>query len=1147
MSMWADFFKDIPSQTDYNNAQTPEPKDLNTAPQTMQNLREINNNIPDYKPPLLDTLKNDVQSGAQNVFGGVKWYGTHPGQFVNEVGQGIGSELSKLTTRNSANINNINATSPFEPLANFGKQSQTELQAQQDYNNAHPITTVPGMIGQQIPEIPLWMTGEGALTKLASKIPIVGKVASRLPDFVNGGLKDATTYGAVVAPAEAIANGDNAQQFLNREKQIPTVFLGGSALRGIGAGAGAIKGAIKGPELPPLENNPLLDVQNAYRVNTPNDLNTVKTQLPTNPTLGIPQVTPKVDIPQVSPRTWTNQDQLSAREVQFNPLNVPNKAPQIESPNVSSSSESNIFKDATAKIETPTESNSYTLQQGGNPQALNTGTRPSLDFSIMKNDKLTSKDIRQAYSGVYNEQRLNGAQLADQVAKLAPKEQEALTFYTEAGGDKKLLQEWANNPDPKLDPYRQNIQQALNLSSEAQKAYVEVIKPYYDKAGQSALGLGTIKDVRSNYINRVWKQHPASDFVAEQNRAELLPGEQVKGRIDNGPSSDLNPFSKHAQQRYYENLVQGIQAGEQPSTLKAGDLIQVHSEELARANATRMLADSVVKNKIGTFVEQGSRIDPGFSKVADFGGKALILPDGIAKGLKAILEPNYIKKIDGFRKLQAYQGVIKSIDLSYSAFHHITMAFQMVYQSALHPVQLVKTIYELPRVLQSGEFNQIEKDFVGHTGMTSKVESNQDILRKLVGSQNKIADKITNLPIVKQALGISEKNNEFLFGKIQRYLKVMDYQNKVTNYLGKNANVNDAQLMLAKRSIAKEVNAAYGGLNWQALGVTPSVQSVLRLGFLAPDWTLSNVALLKYAGEKSVGGSLARQHLIGALIGGAVFTEGLNHLLTGHFTDKNAKGHEMEVEIQPGVYFSFFRGGIGDITKWAADMGQSGPIGGSARFFQGKLSPLARTGVGLASNTNYFGGKIYDTTKGPLQNTLSTGKYMASNLVPIPFGWNTTSQYANSGKATLPGMIPTALGLTRFSKTQDPSIFTNPKDAYSGNWLNDLLSPSNNASDSLINKINDSNKTRSNNSQKANEELGKALLNGGSTANIFSKYSIPTSQQKTILTDAKNKLKLKQVSPLAKKYMSMSKENQKLFMNSLSSSERATLQSELQP
>jgi hypothetical protein len=169
----------------------------------------------------------------------------------------------------------------------LGPQAQEKLQEMKSFQPS----TLPGkaisLVGRNVVDAPLWMIGEAAAGKLLSplaKTAPIANLASKLPKplapILGGGIKDAVTYGSVVAPAETVASGDGLKGLLDREKQLPAMALGGMALRGVGAGIG------KGLEirannklnkqvdslLPQLENKPLQDVQNAFKAPSLHDV-----------------------------------------------------------------------------------------------------------------------------------------------------------------------------------------------------------------------------------------------------------------------------------------------------------------------------------------------------------------------------------------------------------------------------------------------------------------------------------------------------------------------------------------------------------------------------------------------------------------------------------------------------------------------------------------------------------------------------------------------------------------------------------------------------------------------------------------------------------------------------------------------------------
>jgi hypothetical protein len=202
------------------------------------------------------------------------------------------------------------------------------------------------------------------------------------------------------------------------------------------------------------------------------------------------------------------------------------------------------------------------------------------------------------------------------------------------------------------------------------------------------------------------------------------------------------------------------------------------------------------------------------------------------------------------------------------------------------------------------------------------------------------------------------------------------------------------------------------------MGITKSGLSILRLALLAPDWTLSNAYLLGYALKPNMTSTetiLARKHITTALIGGVAVTEGMNKLLTGHYTDKNPKGHELEVQLSPNVYVSLFRGGIGDITKIASMTKESGAEG-VGRFAQGKLSPFMRTGVGLISGTKYSGIPITKRKNSALRKTGDYAKFVAQSALPVPFGASNLLDYAHDPQKNIIGALAIGTGIGRYSK-----------------------------------------------------------------------------------------------------------------------------------
>ena len=148
-------------------------------------------------------------------------------------------------------------------------------------------------VSSNIADLPLWLGGEALISKplslLAKSKPIV-KGTSMLPKFVKPalpalgtGVKLATTFGGPINALETAVEGDGVQGFTNRLKQAPLIGVGGVALHGAGSliakGAKPIidyKRFNTATKLPEIKENPLQDIQTAYK--TPTTLRDVRQQ-----------------------------------------------------------------------------------------------------------------------------------------------------------------------------------------------------------------------------------------------------------------------------------------------------------------------------------------------------------------------------------------------------------------------------------------------------------------------------------------------------------------------------------------------------------------------------------------------------------------------------------------------------------------------------------------------------------------------------------------------------------------------------------------------------------------------------------------------------------------------------------------------------
>lgn len=617
-----------------------------------------------------------------------------------------------------------------------------------------------------------------------------------------------------------------------------------------------------------------------------------------------------------------------------------------------------------------------------------------LNISPEGNDKKTVAGIRQAYTEVKNSQILRGNHLADELKAAAPKEQSGMFWAKAAKGDTAVLQGLLE--DPRFAPYHEGIQQALDLSPKA-KAALATGEQYYKEAGQVALKNGTINDLRENYQNRIYKPELAGDYVKNEG------------------GQSLKQTTMHAKSRIFNSEIDAVKAGKQFATTNYADALAIHNEEMARVNTARKTLATMEHGGLGAWTD---RVPSGWSQVGQLrkGTQVFAAPTGIAKGLRAITDPDFMSKIDTIRGIQKYQGLVKSVDLAMSFYHHLTFVTQTLSSrgGGLTTAQMIAGGLKM----NTPAFRQMELDFVQHGGLTAHVAKTQDIMAHLTEG-NDIVSKALRLPVLKQATNAIEASNEFLFGKMQRFLKTMTFQKESASWVASHPNATNAEVLAAKRGYAKAINANYGGLNWQAMGITKSNQSLLRTLFLAPDWLTSAGAQVKYAlSDTGTAGNTARATIIKAIVGGMAVTEGLNKLITGHFTDQNPKGHTLELEIAPNVYVSLIRGAPGELVKLLSNVTESGPIQGVSRYGESKLAAIPRTALGLVSGVDYTGRNIYTAgQKHPnaISKTFGGLLFAIENGSPFPFGLGNTGSYLGSGSATPAGVAGVATGVGRYS------------------------------------------------------------------------------------------------------------------------------------
>jgi hypothetical protein len=734
-------------------------------------------------------------------------------------------------------------------------------------------------------------------------------------------------------------------------------------------------------------------------------------------------------------------------------------------------------------------------------------------------------------------------------------ERDAAYVYVDKGGNMDAIREVAADQDPSLDQkvegrdytIRDAYIKALNLSQGAQDAVKELAQPYYDEAGKYAMETGATKDVRDNYANRIWEKRETGGAYVQPRWMDTVKGIKMvdemkdiirsKDRFSRADKSEIEdifkkykipkknwsqrfadikntmfnenqltptdstaklktpyeqkgmtPFTSHAKPRVFPTLDLGIKNGFLPSTMDLGELMRTHAGEMSRANNMRLLGDFLVKKAGAETISNDAVTSQDWKTVMSFGNKRIVAPTRLADAMKVLTEvsqPGDVQK--GVMKVQ---GRIKTGITSFSAFH-LWNLFKSELGSSKGGFDLVAHAGDIGKILGSQEMkDNLLLKWTRAGQMDTHIDTDIDVMDELTKGDDFLS-KVSRLPVIKQFFNVSEGIRDFTFQGVQSHIKLIDSELKLIDWQGKHPNATQEDTTQAMRSIARFQNSAQGGMNWGALGVSPTVKNALNLAILSPDWCAAKFMQYKYAfTDSGLTGSLSRQRLGSALVAGAILNEGLSLIATGHFTNENPSGKWGSVEIAMNTLFDFFPADVDDALTIVNDIRQKGLGYAAVQELISKAAPIPSTLFDL-----YY--KETSNKQGPVKGTVSAAETAAEDLTPIPIG--------AAGNINLKQLVSTGKGNTGQS------------------WLSRLAVGAGVAKYSPPAKGQESTGI----GQQAQSQLQQLRAAGKSKA--------PSAQA---LAEAN-------LSPLAKSYLGLSAPKRTQFMASLSPDQQSLLQQEL--
>ena len=644
--------------------------------------------------------------------------------------------------------------------------------------------------------------------------------------------------------------------------------------------------------------------------------------------------------------------------------------------------------------------------------------------------------VTEAFTGERDLWAARVNQAIEKLRKIVPdvKDQEALSLMREYRDRPGELQSW-------LDGSHSTLRDMGAGDRAAAQARIKRLEPAIRRAQNPSAAMQAADTVLTKIARQTLKEGQRLGFLEsrwtpEQYNPHILhpkgEGEvaaPLGDRLGRALGGKIGKYFSFAETRGYPTLLDAVADNVKPKTLNAFDAFTIHGDKFATARATHLLVNQIKDSGVG--VVEGDRFkrpagwvelaahSPEFRssvKYTDDAGEPavtqvpLVVPKFIDDALRPITDPEFLGALPGFRRARTFQAYQKAVQLGLSGFHALTENYMGL--ANMGPVGWAKAL-RADRL--SPEFHAQERDFISHGGTTGIQGKTVDAYKSFEpGSIPTWTDIWRRAPVIRQMDELAQGVTSFTFGRMQRQMKVTDYALHKAAWMAKHPEATEAETAPAMASIAKEINAVYGGLHFENLGWNKSTVELARAAMLAPDWTFSNVFNARYAAERGTpGGKLARAFWMRQLVGGAILTQ-LVSLLWGHKLSKNptqvymgndAEGREIHQNL-------FFKGAAGDLVNLVHNVWDLGAVEGLARTMAGKAAPIPRSGLQLAVNRDYLGREIVPKGMSPLAGTARAAWSVLKSLAPIPYSvQNSYDMLAGpkAGQYSVPEVISTLL------------------------------------------------------------------------------------------------------------------------------------------
>ena len=586
------------------------------------------------------------------------------------------------------------------------------------------------------------------------------------------------------------------------------------------------------------------------------------------------------------------------------------------------------------------------------------------------------------WSGADNESALNIKRFVDQIKVRVPDKlrQEAISRYVEATNPKfkgktpeEVLREWADKSDEKLKPV---YEAAMDLSKEEKQIAQDYIG-YSKEIGALAQQYGILKDLRDGYVRHIWSDVPKA--------LRRLQAEQSWNSLITTPG-----FSK---KRTFETYFDGEQEGYRSKNTAIGDLVAGYERSLREAVAARayiqdlhggvaditgphekqwrdaqgedapkvgrpLVIESWAKAKTLPSKDEagpGVRfIEANLKPSEDYGDYIridhpslanwyVVARDGAGQPIftqtDLLVHPDYYRKIKnnlspsairnfelvaaghsfkpGAAALKVSQEVKHTI-LSLAGFHQVTLG--------LHALEHRTLPVGMP------ELDLAQKDQRGlvYGGL---MVAHYDKMEQF-GEGVSGGGLVSRIPVIGRA---QTAYNQQLFENFLPRLKMAAALNMLERNRSRYKDLSDEQQYALA---SDQANASFGGLNYRVLGRNKTLQDIMQLTLMAPDFLEARGRYVAQAFKP-----YGREQLT-SLVGGAMAIYTIARVLNQLLDDDPHWDHPFELVYNGKVYA--FRTIQEDLFN---------AITSPARFMRNRLSPAAGFAAQAVTGRDEYGRK----------------------------------------------------------------------------------------------------------------------------------------------------------------------------------------------